>query len=66
MINILRQRTLDLAPLDQVGWLSEQPAEFRRWASTVGNWQDYGAGQTFILQAIRLMGSTDWPQVRSS
>jgi CRP/FNR family transcriptional regulator, cyclic AMP receptor protein len=44
--NILRQRKFDLAPLDQVGWLSEQPTEFKHWASMVGNWQDYVAGQT--------------------
>jgi CRP/FNR family transcriptional regulator, cyclic AMP receptor protein len=49
MAKNLRQRMLDLAPLDQVGWLSDQSAEFRRWASMVGNWQDFVAGQTVYL-----------------
>ena len=49
MGNNLHQRTLDLAPLDQVGWLADQPVEFRRWASTVAHWQNYVAGQTIYF-----------------
>lgn len=49
MANNLRQRTLDLAPLDQVGWLSDQPAEFKRWVSMVAQWQNYAAGQTIYF-----------------
>ena len=45
MTNILHQRKFGLGPLDEVGWLSQQPAEFKRWAATAGNWQDHVAGQ---------------------
>ncbi|MBA2126525.1 hypothetical protein DLM45_09865 [Hyphomicrobium methylovorum] len=39
-----------LTPLDQLGWLAEQPKEFMNWASEIGRWRRYGAGQ-FVYQA---------------
>jgi CRP-like cAMP-binding protein len=43
-------KALDLAPLDRVGWLAEQPPEFREWAARCGRWRQYAAGQ-FIYHA---------------
>lgn len=37
-------------PLDRVGWLSEQPDDFRVWAATAGRWRTYAPGQ-FIYHA---------------
>jgi CRP-like cAMP-binding protein len=41
---------VDIAPLDQVGWLAEQPPEFREWAARCGRWRKYAAGQ-FVYHA---------------
>lgn len=35
----------DLAPLDAVGWLAQQPPAFRDWAAAVGRWRRYQRGQ---------------------
>lgn len=43
-------RVLDLAPLDRVGWLAEQPQEFVDWAARCSRWRDYAAGQ-FVYHA---------------
>lgn len=45
MVNIV-----DIAPLDRVGWLAEQPQSFQAWAAEVGRLRRYGAGQ-FVYQA---------------
>ncbi|MFT3731739.1 MAG: Crp/Fnr family transcriptional regulator [Hyphomicrobium sp.] len=42
--------TENIAPLDQVGWLAGQSQDFREWATQVGRWRPYGAGQ-FVYQA---------------
>lgn len=39
-----------LAPLDTVGWLADQPAEFRDWMQQAGRWRRLEAGQV-IYQA---------------
>ncbi len=36
---------VSLAPLDSVGWLSQQPEAFKAWAARVGRWRSYAAGQ---------------------
>jgi CRP-like cAMP-binding protein len=41
---------LDIAPLDGVGWLAQQPSEFRNWAACCGRWREYAAGQ-FVYHA---------------
>lgn len=41
---------LDIAPLDRIGWLAEQPSEFRDWAARCGRWREYAAGQ-FVYHA---------------
>jgi CRP/FNR family transcriptional regulator, cyclic AMP receptor protein len=38
-------KTSDLAPLDAVGWLAQQPPAFRHWAAGAGWWQRYQGGQ---------------------
>lgn len=38
-------KTHDLAPLDAVGWLAQQPPEFRDWAAALGRWRCYQIGQ---------------------
>jgi CRP-like cAMP-binding protein len=43
-------RVLDISPLDRVGWLAEQPPEFRDWAARCGRWREYAAGQ-FVYHA---------------
>jgi CRP-like cAMP-binding protein len=35
----------DLAPLDAVGWLAQQPSTFRDWAAAAGRWRRYQKGQ---------------------
>jgi CRP-like cAMP-binding protein len=35
----------DLAPLDAVGWLAQQPPAFRDWAAAAGRWRRYHKGQ---------------------
>ena len=40
----------NISPLDQVGWLAEQPKSFRDWAAEVGRWRRYHGGQ-FVYQA---------------
>lgn len=39
-----------LHPLDEVGWLAEQPADFKGWAEQVGRWKTFKKGQ-FIYHA---------------
>lgn len=39
------ERPLDLAPLDRLGWLAEQPAGLRDWVAEVGRWRSLAAGQ---------------------
>jgi CRP/FNR family cyclic AMP-dependent transcriptional regulator len=39
-----------LSPLDRVGWLSEEPEEFKSWAAEIGRWRVYRAGQ-FLFHA---------------
>lgn len=40
----------NIAPLDQVGWLAEQPKGFQDWAADVGRWRRYSIGQ-FVYHA---------------
>jgi CRP/FNR family cyclic AMP-dependent transcriptional regulator len=46
---ILNQKVLSLMPLDQVGWLADQPDDFRHWVATVARWRKYRAGQSIFL-----------------
>lgn len=39
-----------LHPLDGIGWLAEQPEDFREWAESVGRWKTYRPGQ-FVYHA---------------
>jgi CRP-like cAMP-binding protein len=39
----------DLAPLDSVGWLAQQPPAFRDWAAAIGRWHRYQRGQVLYL-----------------
>ena len=39
-----------LEPLNKVGWLSEQPADFIEWVENVGRWKRFTSGQ-FVYQA---------------
>jgi CRP-like cAMP-binding protein len=43
-------RTTDLAPLDRVGWLAEQPPDFRDFVAREGRWRRYPAG-AFLYHA---------------
>lgn len=47
---IARPKQLDLAPLDGVGWLAEQPEDFRAAVATTARWRRYDAGR-FVYQA---------------
>jgi CRP/FNR family transcriptional regulator, cyclic AMP receptor protein len=47
-INSGRTR-LNLAPLDQIGWLADQPEEFRQWVATVAEWRNYDGGKPIYL-----------------
>ncbi len=38
-------KSFDLAPLDAVGWLAQQPPAFRGWAAATGRWRRYREGQ---------------------
>ncbi len=40
---------LDLAPLDRVGWLANQPEDFRRWVAAVAEWRNFNIGQPIYL-----------------
>jgi CRP/FNR family transcriptional regulator, cyclic AMP receptor protein len=46
----LKQKAIDIAPLDRLGWLSEQPRIFQDWVARVGRWRTYDEGQ-FIYHA---------------
>lgn len=39
----------DLSPLDKVGWLSEQSADFQQWVAANAKWRNYKAGQLIYL-----------------
>lgn len=39
------RKTIDIAPLDQVGWLAEQADELRDWFASAGRWKKLEAGQ---------------------
>lgn len=39
-----------LHPLDEIGWLSQQPQDFQEWAESVGRWRTYRPGQ-FVYHA---------------
>lgn len=66
-----------LAPLDAVGWLAQQPPEFRGWAAAVGRWRRYVRGQVLYVAgdpSDGLYGLADgafditfpwWPRSRS-
>lgn len=41
---------MDLAPLDHVGWLAEQPRDLREAIAATARWRTYKAGQ-FLYQA---------------
>ncbi len=43
-------RKIDLQPLDTVGWLAQQPADFREWAENIGRWKSFDSGQ-FVYHA---------------
>ena len=47
-INSSRTR-LNLAPLDKIGWLADQPEEFRQWVAAVAEWRNYKSGQPIYL-----------------
>jgi len=47
---IVRTKSLDIAPLDRVGWLAEQPHDFRAAVASTARWRSYDAGQ-FVYQA---------------
>lgn len=34
-----------LCPLDEYGWLAQQPTDFKQWAAQVGRWRTFEAGQ---------------------
>lgn len=38
-----------LDPLDRIGWLAGQPAEFRQWAAESGRWRQFAAGEIIYL-----------------
>lgn len=40
----------NLEPLDQIGWLAQQPLDFRQWAASVGRWRSFQGGQ-FVYHA---------------
>jgi CRP/FNR family cyclic AMP-dependent transcriptional regulator len=40
---------LDLAPLDRVGWLANQPYDFRQWVAKVAEWRNYNVGKAIYL-----------------
>ena len=40
---------LDLAPLDRVGWLGNQPEDFRQWVASVAEWRIYNVGKPIYL-----------------
>jgi CRP-like cAMP-binding protein len=42
-------KTSDLAPLDAVGWLAQQPPAFLDWAAAVGRWRYYRRGQVLYV-----------------
>ncbi len=42
-------RAQDLAPLDQVGWLSSQPEDLKAWIAENGRWRQFAAGQVVYL-----------------
>ncbi len=39
-----------LYPLDEIGWLAQQPQDFRDWAQQVGRWRIFKPGQ-FVYHA---------------
>jgi CRP-like cAMP-binding protein len=42
---IASRKPLDIAPLDRVGWLAEQPDDFRAAVAATARWRNYDAGQ---------------------
>jgi CRP/FNR family cyclic AMP-dependent transcriptional regulator len=40
---------VELAPLDEVGWLSEEPESFRRWVAEFGVWRNFRPGQFIYI-----------------
>ena len=51
--NQSRAKTRPLDPLDRVGWLSRQPADFRTWAAENGRWRSFAAGETIYIAGDR-------------
>lgn len=45
-----QQKTLDIGPLDRLGWLADQTEDFRAWVATVGRWRNFDGGQ-FLYHA---------------
>jgi CRP/FNR family transcriptional regulator, cyclic AMP receptor protein len=41
--------SVPLAPLDHVGWLAEQPKDFRDWVAKVARWRHFDVGQFVYL-----------------
>jgi CRP/FNR family cyclic AMP-dependent transcriptional regulator len=40
---------VELAPLDEVGWLSEEPESFRVWVAEFGVWRNFRPGQFIYI-----------------
>jgi len=40
----------NLSPLDEVGWLADQPPDFKQWVQQVGRWKTLNKGQ-FVFHA---------------
>lgn len=46
----------DLAPLDRLGWLAEQPKALRDWMAEAGRWRSYSSGQVLYEAGDRALG----------
>lgn len=45
----MTRKTVDIAPLDRLGWLASQPETLRDWVASVGIWRDYRPGQVIYM-----------------
>ena len=45
----MSRKPTDIAPLDHLGWLADQPQALKDWVASVATWRDYRAGQVIYM-----------------
>lgn len=45
----MTRKPIDIAPLDTLGWLADQPRDLKAWVASVATWREFRAGQVVYM-----------------